>query len=554
MSIFKTDNKEELNKELDRIDEYLAEEDKILEANERESRKKMIWSWLISGFMHATILLIFMTVIYTTMPKNEETPPVQIVYVPEQPHVDKIPKERKLQDQDMLDIVVPQETDKISDVVINPMDLPIDDNTTEDNQQLDPGKHGREDAVASVEDGGAGAFMAIGSGGGDAGMLGSRTKGGKARGRQAMGPHGFAVDSTVDAGLRWLKRHQSPDGRWEAINYYKNCVLPGDKCEPGNGEVGDVDVAMTGYGVLCYLGMGYDHKTPNKYRKVVANGISYLLRAQQVDGAFGERNYEHAIASMALFEAYAMTQDNDLVDPCKKAVKILLDRQSSEVDPKDKAYKTGLGWDYINPNTSRNDYSVSGWCVMSLKSAYAGGFEIKNSLKDFDKMNKIVWELANPSWKTLSPYDKSVFPYTYNAPGNSVDRDGLSFVGGLCSVFLGHKAGDTMLDSLTNDVKARWLDTKDYKNNMYALYYSSLLSYQTQGTWKDWREEYVPYLTDSQIKAPDACTDGTWKFEGQKFHGSNTSQVMLHCYAMLALEVAYRFKIVGVANAKNPAK
>jgi hypothetical protein len=165
-------------------------------------------------------------------------------------------------------------------------------------------------------------------------------------------------------------------------------------------------------------------------------------------------------------------------------------------------------------------------------------------MKDFDKLLITTWQSANSNWKNISPYDKSIFPYTINTTTSKTEKDHLSFVGGLCAVFLGHKSGDTMLDSMANDVKARWLDTKAYKHNMYALYYSSLLAFQTQITWKDWRDEYVPYLVNSQINSED-CTNGTWKFESQSFHGSNTSQVLRHTYALLSLEVAYRYTMIG---------
>lgn len=545
MSIFKAKNNEELKQEMARLDEFLAEEDRLLEEDKKQARRKTIISWVTSGLMHATILLAFMAIIYSKHVEDElEAPPVHIGYIAPLPQTQEKQIKRTIDENKIeINIETPVETTKIADVVINPIVIPTTDEDSTENQANDSGKHRREEAVATSENGGQGAFNYIGAGGGDSGLMGSRTKAGKTQNKQYMGSHGKQADIAIDAGLRWLKKHQSPDGSWNAINYFRNCTDAGLKGEPGAGSVGNANIAITGYSLLCYLGVGYDHKTPNKYRKIVDSGISYLLRNQNPDGSFGERNYEHAIASMAIFEAFAMTNDTSLIEPSKKAIRILVDRQSIS---NSSSYKNALGWDYVAPNPNRIDFSVSGWCVMALKSAYAGGFDVKTSMHDFDKLLRISWETANPNWRNLTSYDKSIFPYTFNANTLKTEKDHLAFVGGLCSVFLGHKAGDPMLDSLTNEVKAHWLDTKDYRNNMYALYYSSLLAFQTQLTWKDWREEYVPYLTSTQIREPDTCNDGTWKFTPQQFHGADTSQVLLHTYALLALEVAYRFNIVGI--------
>jgi hypothetical protein len=54
---------------------------------------------------------------------------------------------------------------------------------------------------------------------------------------------------------------------------------------------------------------------------------------------------------------------------------------------------------------------------------------------------------------------------------------------------------------------------------------------------------YVGYLNDTQYTDKDGvCLSGTWKFEKQNFHGSDSSQVLLHCYALLAQEVVVRYK------------
>ena len=84
-------------------------------------------------------------------------------------------------------------------------------------------------------------------------------------------------------------------------------------------------MAVTGYAVLCFLGAGYDHRTPNKWRRVVKGGIDYLL-ANHNDGVFDRRNYTQGIVTMAVAEAYAMTEDPALKDVSKQAVNVLLER------------------------------------------------------------------------------------------------------------------------------------------------------------------------------------------------------------------------------------
>jgi hypothetical protein len=139
-----------------------------------------------------------------------------------------------------------------------------------------------------------------------------------------------------------------------------------------------------------------------------------------------------------------------------------------------------------------------------------------------------------------------VFPYTWNTLTNKTEKDHLSFIGGCAAVFLGHQSGDIMLESLSNDVDKRWLDTEAWKNNMYCLYYASLFQFQLGGNhWNRWMTAYVGYLNDIQYTDKDGiCLSGTWKFEKQSFPGGDTSQVLLHCYALLAQEVVVRYKQV----------
>jgi hypothetical protein len=520
-------SKEEIKQAIEEITVYVDEEDSSL----YERRKGRVIGWLISGMTHALFILIFGFIVYTQqIENNDELPPMRIALI-DQPVQDK-PKERDLIPQENTIEIVTTEV-PVENPVIAHVDLPVDEHNTESDQNSVA--QGREDAVSDSETGGSAAFLNIGAGKGASGMLGSRNGLGKQRARGQLGSQGRAVDGGIDSGLRWLKRHQSPNGSWDAVEYVRNCE-ENPKCEPGVLQAGDTNVAMTGYAVLCFLGAGYDHKTPNKYSKVVTKGLEYLISIQKKDGLMGERNYEHAVATMALAEAYAMTNDVVLRTPAQNGVNVVLARQS-------KGKSTyGLAWDYVDQNDARLDTSVTGWNVMALKSALAGGLQIKDGMTGAKQWLEEAYKASNPDWKKFDPYSsKATFPYVWDSVSGKVERDNLSFVGAVCGVFLGHHRGDIMLESLCNDMEARWVDSGAYKTNNYASYYIVMAEFQSGGDrWKKCLETIIPHLLQTQ-RVADGCYDGSWDFTGQAYHGFDTGRVLSTCYSLLNLEVAYRY-------------
>ncbi len=507
-----------------------------------------IISWVVSGALHATAILLAGTIYFLTAEPDQEIPPVRVTSIPPPP----MKKEEKPKmERELLDPKVVLDIESKNDVVapITQLDLP-DDNSSREEENDSPVPKGREEAVADSEMGGQGAFMAIGAGGGSSGMFGSRTGGGRKR---AVGRGGGSKgsESAVDAALRWFKKHQSPNGMWDAEKYFQNCTED-PKCEPGTlaGHGADeVNPAMTGYALLCFLGAGYDHKTPNKYKPVVKKGIDYLLSVQAPDGLIGKRNYEHPVATMALAEAYAMTSDPDLRKPTQLGVDVIIARQNQ-----DKSGGYGLGWDYVKPS-ARNDSSVTGWNIMALKSAYAGGLSVGNSMEGAKKWLELAWKAENDGkngrndWQKLDPYkDQSVFSYCWNTGATEqTDKIGRESIGMVCAVFLGHRAGDAMLETLANTVMAKQVP-KSYPTNTYYMYYNTLGVFQVGGDkWQVWNSSVRDMLVNSQKKG-EGCYDGSWDWQGTQFHGNVIGRVLSTAYNTLCLEVYYRYAQVQAAG------
>ena len=90
----------------------------------------------------------------------------------------------------------------------------------------------------------------------------------------------------------------------------------------------EADTALTGLSLLAYLGAGYTH-VDGKYAETVGQGLEFLRRSQKPDGDLRGPSqavgmYCHAMATLALCEAYALTGDPELRDPVERAVGFLV--------------------------------------------------------------------------------------------------------------------------------------------------------------------------------------------------------------------------------------
>ena len=525
------------------LDEQLLDPEQETDNDESRETVATVSGWGLSIAMHAVVFLLLAFVVIAGR-LIEEPVPVRTMLIEAPPQQEEVVKDKVILEK----VPVTIDVEVVVDPVVHSLDVVVEEvSTTEDDVVAEVSEaKGREEAMAANEVGGSGAFMALGAGSEAAGFGGSRLGGGKKR---ALGKYGGsrASEDAVRSGLHWFKRHQSPNGMWDVDGYPVNCTLAGPKCEPGSDHTtADGDAAMTGYAILAFLGAGYDHKSPNEFRLTTQRGLDWLVANQKADGSFGNsRNYENGVCTMALAEAYGMSLDARLREPAQRGINYILSQQNGQGD----GYG-GLGWNYTAPK-DRNDSSVSGWCVMALKSAKAVDLDVGQGMEGSKQFFDRAWNAANNNGAGITDQysDRSGFPYTWDAASNKTFKHDRSAIGLCIGVFLGHNAGDMMLESLANDVMARAFDEKD-KNyqiatwpvNTYYLYYNTMGIFQVGGErWAQWNGTMHDTLIGAQRKADD-CFNGSWDSEGTLFHGNKTGRILSTAYCVLSLQVYYRYK------------
>jgi hypothetical protein len=307
-------------------------------------------------------------------------------------------------------------------------------------------------------------------------------------------------EAAVAAGLDWLSRHQAADGHW---------TLEGLQAPRK-------DIAGTALGLLPFLGAGFTHTSKGgdgAHAKVIELGLKWLVDRQTKKGDFGEDMYTHALATMALCQAYGLTSDPWLKEPAQHAIDYIVAGQ----------HPTG-GWRYV-PGQS-GDTSVTGWQVQALWMGKNAGLDVPKATLD-----------GVGKWLDSCQTADGGYGYTGPQAKPTMTASGL-----LCRQMLGWDARQPLLTSGIGLLKQ---NAPGSLNSAYFHYYASHALFLSGGrTWDEWNVKMRDHLLKTQEKGDKPGTadhKGSWPQTGDQF--GTTGRVYVTSLALMTLEVYYRLDL-----------
>ena len=340
-------------------------------------------------------------------------------------------------------------------------------------------------------------------------------------------------ERAVQSGLEWVVRHQRGDGGWSLDPSAQCTVKPPCPKSPAM----DSDTGATGLALLPLLGAGHIHNDPSsKYATNVKQGLDWLVKHQKPDGDLFvggtpiTRMYSHALATMALCEAFAISGDEAIKLPAQKGIDFIIGARS----------KVGAGgWRY-NPG-DEGDTCVFGWQMFALRSAALGGLKVPNEVVESCRAY-LDGAAADPLKAT----------YCYAPQENKGASLVMTAEGLLCRQYLGwHRDDPAMLqgaglvaENLNRVGKMGVVEmARNNGRNIYYWYYATQLLHNLQGpAWQQWNVLVRDNLVALQQHGK-GCEDGSWDpiKPLSDAWGSQAGRHFLTCLSLLTLEVYYRY-------------
>ena len=315
-----------------------------------------------------------------------------------------------------------------------------------------------------------------------------------------------ATEAAVARALIWLDKQQNKaNGSWKY-----------------EGSHASDNIAATGMALLPFLAAGQTHKVAagNKYKETVEKGLTFVVSQQLPAGNFRGSGgmYSHAIAAIAICEAYGMTGDKSkLLLPAKKAIEYIIKAQGSDGS-----------WGYSAG--ANGDTSIVGWQIQALQSARMCK-DIGVPAQTLDKAKKFLDKVAEGS-------KKSAYGYTDNKNTSPT----LSSVGLLCRYYVDGwgPVHPGMADGVDR-LRKQWMPTET-RFDMYYYYYATQIMHFHEGDV--WHKDWNPKMRDMLLKLQTSGKnndklDGSWDPD-KSMIGSSCGRLGTTCLPTLTLEVYYR--------------
>jgi len=342
------------------------------------------------------------------------------------------------------------------------------------------------------------------------------------------------TEAAVKSSLSWLAVNQEPNGSWGALRHGAGSgekVLDVDHHPPGV----RADNGITGLALLAFLGAGHTH-LEGKYRNNVRRAIDFLIKSQHTSGSLSGNAqihasmYCHGIASLALSEAYAMTGDQVLHGPVKKAIGYTVKSQNTY----------NGGWRY-QPSDA-GDMSQFGWQVMALRSAALAGIVVPERTRS--QARKFFAAISSGQHGGLASYrvDDNV--------SRVMTAEALA-----CRFFLQLERNPAAENEATTYISQELPAAT--RPNLYYWYYATIGMFQLQGEpWNAWNAALKQQLLARQKTTGRLA--GSWGVDTE--WGKHGGRIYTTAMATLCLEVYYRYlpvyggKVAGRVKIDHPRR
>ena len=480
--------------------------------------------FLLSVTMHLMLLFIISLIPSSPSVQEEEVTIITVFEEKEEEEeaIEEIVKiELEVQEVEVEPVVT--EVSPVVEEVVDIVEEPIEemDDSLDQLMDLIPDDVGAQDDLGSL------AVMGLsGAAGGSSGLpSGYSKRSGKAKSKAVKRGGGDAkTEAAVDMALQWLALHQEEDGSWDPDKYEGNAK--------GRGVV-----ATTALALLPFLGAGHNEMA-GKYKKTVRDGINYINGVMRDPSVFKRpnfyNNYGSALVLMALSESTLFGSSPTTKKNADRLAEYFVEQYMAA---------PGQGWHY---SKAGDDFSVSGWIALGLKSAKAADLHVmhsKDSKTVFKDYQKWVHEkMTNPS-TGLGLYREG----KYREGGKGTQHMG--WVGMFQKQFLGYPRSDPFLkkaSEVTIDAvkKGKWIG-EEKPGDVYGIYYGTLSAFQQQGeVWDTWNLAMKKTIVMSQLTGDPKKLGGSW----DPTHGHTAEfggRVLTTALMALCLEVYYRYDMMN---------
>ena len=335
---------------------------------------------------------------------------------------------------------------------------------------------------------------------------------------------GFETRTAVDAALRWLALHQEPDGSWDAHKWDAEDVKSDGGLPPGskNQEGGrGYEVAMTAFSTLAFMGGGHNLRR-GEYRSSVIHAVEWLLAKQDPKTGYLSQNmYEHAIATIALCEAYGRSPDERVGLAAREAVGCCISAVA----------QTGGGWRYT-PKHADSDMSVTSWFLQALKTAKLANIKFDHSV--FSRGLSFVDQATDKG--AMADSSGAVGYQPSESLDQTVGSPALTCAAMIIRQFNGMGVNHPLLVRAANLTRLKppeWDKNKDF----YYWYYATYAMHNMGGENRLWWNRRIrDTLLDHQSKRGHQA--GSWNPKDEKW---GKSRVYTTALGALCLEVYYRY-------------